>query len=358
VQNRELTANSEERAAVWKIAFADSLSLLTDQPISSKPDSTNHSAPVNFFFRCTADRSKHSHLFHSSITKVVVRSTAAYLCSANEFSRIRSERILGATQGEVFLQLISGRRVFVTFLIFATLLIAQEKPKVRRDAGAIAFLTASVIPLSDAITQETTVIVGGSAKTPDGKSFTFHWTTKGGQFRYENTDGSTTSVLLSNNGAPRRRFGKARSEQLGAHIGMAMAPLHLPFYLISNRLANADFAFEDRGTQTLKDTSVRVIRCYDDRNDLTRTVTQQDWYLDASSGMPVQVEYRSPDARDPRYYSIERVEFTKYSLSNGITVPVAWSNYSDGELVSTMQLNSIDITTNAASSLFEDGDAQ
>jgi len=131
--------------------------------------------------------------------------------------------------------------------------------------------------------------------------------------------------------------------------------MHLPFFVLSSRVSDTRFAFEDLGLVSWNGNSVREIRCYDATSDYTRAITQEDWYFDPISGYPVKVEFNSPPSEDALSHSIQRYEFTKYGQFNGITTPLTWSGYIDGKLIGTTTVTNLDISTTAPDSLFLKG---
>lgn len=135
------------------------------------------------------------------------------------------------------------------------------------------------------------------------------------EFRKELNDGRTVRVFVSGHGTPAAsRDGKSR--QLRDHASL-VSPLYLPGVTLATILRNQHYSI-----RLVADTSgLAHIRTSWDLNPATAFITQQDWYFDAASRLPVRVEYRVADTENAARAQAASMEFSDFHSVTGIQIP-------------------------------------
>lgn len=116
----------------------------------------------------------------------------------------------------------------------------------------------------------------------------------------------------------------------GPHVARATLPYHVPGLALLGELNNSNYSITYVGPETRNGLAVIHVQTADNSDDIGSTVTPQDWYFEASSYLPVSVEYRVPDSADMTSFSMLAKDFGAYTQVLGIFVPTIFVNSMDG----------------------------
>lgn len=231
----------------------------------------------------------------------------------------------------------------------------QRAPQ--RDAQAVAVLQRAIAAMGGAaaVGQITDAVVAGSVEPASGSSVnsgSFKWESSGSEFRYEKQSASSDLVLVSGHGHPARiRNGTATG--LLSHTALANTPLHFPALVLAGVIANQGYSITLIGNTSVNGAPATKVHISFDSDLIHALVTPQDWYFDATTGIPVRVEHRLPDERRAEIYVTAAEEFGNYRIVAGVVMPYKISSYEEGQLLAVETMNSVEFNTGINPSEFD-----
>jgi hypothetical protein len=227
--------------------------------------------------------------------------------------------------------------------------IASSPPQPVRDTQAVAVLQSAIAAMggSAAVVAVLDVTVQGTLENATGargQAVGFVWKAAGSEFRQEfQTDGTTTRIYVSGHGSPRDLRGSAWVS-VPYHESRAVLPYQVPALVLLNELGNSNYTVSYVGAATINGRPAIQIHTCDESDFISHIVLAQDWFFDAQTAVPLQVNFKLPSdtaANDPRDGSIQ---FSNFQISNGISVPMQLAlqegNGSATAIVSSVQFNS------------------
>lgn len=227
-----------------------------------------------------------------------------------------------------------------------------------RDTTAVGYAQAAVQAMGGSATvtaiQDCTVQGTIQVFQSDGSSISgpFTWQWAGGEERYENPGpAGTTTLFLSNHGSPISVFnGKVR--RLHGHVLKSMFPPYLPALALTKALTNAQYSIRVIGLTTVGGKQAIQVQLQLPSDALTASLTQQDWYLDAATGLPLRVEYQAPDNDRPDLLSSAATEFGNWQMISGVWVPFQMKFYLDGQADSVATVTSASFNSGVSPTVF------
>lgn len=202
---------------------------------------------------------------------------------------------------------------------------APSPPPPVQDPQAIAAIQSAIaatggIAAISAI--QSSIAQGTSVVSPDDGSGTtnFTWTHSGQDFRYENDATSGNHVFVSNSGNP-CDIEAGIVVASAPYVARANLPFHIPALVLFNELNNPNYTLTYVGATTLNGTSAIHIQTADNSDSVGQLVTPQDWYFDATTSLPLSVQYRIPSPRDPQIWYPGSITFANFQTVNGVLVP-------------------------------------
>jgi len=216
--------------------------------------------------------------------------------------------------------------VFLVF-VFSLSLGSQQLTSPQRDAGAVAVVEQAVGALggqtflgSIVDSVSTGEIVANSDDSTQNSAFT--WKTKSGEFRYEvQAQNGSSKVFVSGHGHPANSE-NGNTSALPQFTALATPAFHLPGIVLFSRLLDPQFAITAMGTSGLANGQLGVhIRVRSSLQSASAAVTQQDWYIDQSTGLPFRVEYCLPSVDRSDDCAPSTIEYSDYHSVSAIAVP-------------------------------------
>ena len=226
-----------------------------------------------------------------------------------------------------------------------------------RDPRALAAVQQAIAAMggSAAAARVTDTVVTGTIEPSSGSSVkggAFTWKTAASEFKYEKRAGSSTQVLVSGHGHP-KRIHNGTITALSLHIALANPPLHLPALVLADVVANQDYSVRLLGRADVSGVDAIKVRIGLDRDLIHSLVTPQDWYFDALTGIPIRVEHRLPDNRRADNYVTAAEEFGDYRSASGLLVPFRILSYESGALVAVETVSTVRFNSGLSSSEFD-----
>ena len=211
---------------------------------------------------------------------------------------------------------------------------AQDPPPPQRDPSAIATISAAIAALggqpaisiiNDSVVTGTTSVEGNS-----GQSGTFTWKTLGSEFRYETQVGSNAQVYVSGYGSPANSQNSTVTS-LPLHVALASPAFHLPGLLLSREVNDASYTLMMIGNTTLSNGQPAVqVRTLSAAYPEYPSVTQQDWFFDPATSLPLEVQFPTPTTISPSDCVTSTIDFGSYQPISDILVPFALTITQDG----------------------------
>ncbi len=194
-----------------------------------------------------------------------------------------------------------------------------------RDAQAVATIQLAITATGGAAAIgaiQSSVAQGTGVVSPDDGSGTrtFTWSQSGQDFRYENDATSGSHVFVSNSGNPCDIEGNIVVAS-APYVARANLPFHIPGLVLFNELNNPNYTLTYVGATTLNGTSALHIQTADNSDSVGQLVTPQDWFFDATTGLPLSVQYRIPSAGNAQNWQPGSISFANFQSVNGVLVP-------------------------------------
>lgn len=232
---------------------------------------------------------------------------------------------LNSTQDNRFgTTLIVKTRQVILLALITTSWLANAQGGPVRDASAIAVLQNSVSAMGGLSTWQTiqdwtitgTISVSGSSQAASN----FTWIGAGTEFRMETDTSSTTKLFLSGHGSP-ARISNGSVNPINYHVARANPPLYLPGVRVMQELNNRQLTLHYVGAATVHGVTAVQIHVSDDSDAGGSLVTPHEWYFDATTFLPLQVQFRLPANENAAQYTSGSFDFWQFQTVNGMLVP-------------------------------------
>ena len=212
---------------------------------------------------------------------------------------------------------------------------------------------------SAAWTQVSDATLIGNCTTPQGQDGTapatepFRWITQAGEFRYESGSTGQLYVLLSGHGAP-SNASPSGTQNLISETSALLKPFHLPGQVFATILNDPSYVASVVAPSGPADSATIHIHVVHQLSRAVEFNSQQDWWLDASTYLPVSVTFRVP-GQAIRSYMLETYTFSAWSAEKfGAVLPhQITTSMSVGILAQTCTTTEVQINTQPAASLFD-----
>ncbi len=190
-------------------------------------------------------------------------------------------------------------------VLFSIALPAHAQGGPVRDATALTVLQSSVsamggLSIWQAVQDWTitgTVSVSGSGQPASN----FSWIGAGTEFRLETDTNDTTNVFLSGHGSP-AWISNGNVSSLNSYVSRATPPFYLPGIRLVQELVNQQLTIQYVGAAMVHGTAAVQIHVSDDSDAQGSLVTPHEWFFDATSFLPLQVQFRLPPNENPANY--------------------------------------------------------
>jgi hypothetical protein len=226
-----------------------------------------------------------------------------------------------------------------------------------RDAQAVAAVQNAVNALGGAavIGQARSCVVQGNvtgspgALTPSGS---FRWEAAGAEYRFEGSASAGNNLFVTGHGNP-AQSSAGKSQAISPYVARAMFVPALVGPVLLQELQNQSYSIRFSGTDTIGTESVLIITTAAETTYPDNVITPQSWYFDASTGLPVRVDFRSPAPRYPASYVNERFDYSDFRVIAGTIFPFQISLSINGQPVQTFGINTISVNASVPPSDFD-----
>lgn len=215
-------------------------------------------------------------------------------------------------------------RLLIMLIMVAPLSLAQQSQAGLKDQAGLQWLQASLIavgghgvqPGFQSVALTGTVSILSGQKT-SSHAFALKATQK--EYRIEGDGSPNTRTYTSGHGHPaEHRNGK--TTKLPYHVSRTTQPFLVPALVLSNVLNEPNWSLVLKGIEGTVRPLVHL-QLKDEADDVEKQLTLQDWYIDATTGLPARVTYRTFSAQDPARYSDVTLVYSNYQRSSGVQLP-------------------------------------
>jgi hypothetical protein len=234
-------------------------------------------------------------------------------------------------------------------------------PKPVRDAEAISVVAASLASMGSAanIAQSTHWIV--QVQVTGAGQFTsasVRWKGNGSGIRIERSTDQGPTVLVSGHGKAESISPNGKVQNLQFHVIRSLLFPPLVAVTLLKDFQDTNYSLEYAGTATVNSATAIVVKTSYNATYVGSQVTPQTWYFDTKTGLPLRVEYRSPDIRVPEKQKVIRVDLSDYQAISGVLYPLQAVSFVDGQQMNIASVQSIDTSTAIADGDFDPPEAK
>jgi hypothetical protein len=225
----------------------------------------------------------------------------------------------------------------------------QAAPVPLRNAQSLTTLQSALTALAgpNAIAQLSTSILTGSivsasgANSPEGN---FVWedqlTSAGHEFRDSFSSSTLNQVFVSGHGTP-AFVSNGHVRTCYSYVADYRLAAHLPTVALGAALQNSNVSVSQVGPSAVNGAAATQVHLEVDTDRISQIMSPQEWFFDATSGLPVRIEYRVPDNQNSLKFVNGAVELSDYRIVQGVLVPYRLQVYEDGKPLMVITISSV-----------------
>ena len=224
-----------------------------------------------------------------------------------------------------------------------------------RDPQALDVVQKAIIAMGGpaiALIQDCTVQAQSDAVPgAQATSGAMTWRMAGAEFRIDGPGPNGTTSVMTGHGKPGMINGAATA--LPTYVTQALfVPVGIASVL-AQELANPKMSLRFKDNEMLGTESVAVVTTALEMDYPDNVVSPQIWYFDTSTGLPVRVEFRSPDTRKPTNSFPSAVDLSDYQLVSGVAYPFKVVSSLDGQNQIVFTIQSVVVNSGISPSAFD-----
>jgi len=224
-----------------------------------------------------------------------------------------------------------------------------------RDTEALAVVQKALAamggPAIAAIQDCTIQAQSDAAHGAQAISGTMTWKMAGAEFRIDGPGPNGTASVTTGHGKPAIINGATTA--LPAYVTEALLVPVAIASVLAHELANPNMSLRFKDTETLGNESVMVITTALEMDYPDNVVTPQTWYFETATGLPVRVEFRSPDMRQPTNFNRSAVDLSNYKAVSGVAYPFTVVSSVDGQTQVVFTVQSVVVNSGIAPNQFD-----
>lgn len=201
-----------------------------------------------------------------------------------------------------------------------------------RDPRALATIQAALTALggATAVGQPQSWQIQGQVQATDATgnsvSGTITWEMAGSEFNMSATTTKGTQSIVTGHGNP-AAVNANGATKISAPLMRAEFVPALVGPMLLKEYQNPGYNIAFAGNATLGTETVTAVRTSTGVKGMNARVTQQTWYFDKTSGLPVRVEYNIPAMGNSYAFAIGAVDLANYQPVSGAMYPfqIIWS---------------------------------
>jgi hypothetical protein len=234
----------------------------------------------------------------------------------------------------------------------------------QRDQTALAILQNALFVSvgQSSVPQVTSAQISGSIKPLGNSGYpagTFTWTVAltatGFEFSndFQPSDSSASHQLfVSGHGAPAVSVGGNVTRLLG-HMSEVSSFTQMTLLALALAVQNTSLTVTQSSSQQIGNVLATHVHVSNDADQVTQAVTPQDWYFDPNTGLPLHLDYHSPDLLDALTWTPESRDFGNWQSIGGILLPSQITNSSNGVPMTVTTITSVQLNVPVTQSQFD-----
>jgi hypothetical protein len=172
------------------------------------------------------------------------------------------------------------------------------------------------------------------------------------EFRHELETAEAVRVEVSGHGSPAVELGTT-ANALPARMTFTALPFHLPVIVLNREFADTRYSIQMGAGVTVEGKPALQVVIRSQATVMDAALSEQHWDFDATSGLPVRIEYRLSSGMYTTDWTQAADELSNYRMTNGVAVPYQVIIFEDGVPQATAQISAVAFNTGVASSLFD-----
>jgi hypothetical protein len=250
------------------------------------------------------------------------------------------------------------------FLLAASsVFLVGQQTTPQRDPAALTTistaLTAMGLPLN--ASQINTIALTGSVSPASGSqdpagTFTsvVQLGTNGYEVRNEFVSNGNQSLFVSNHGSPGFVVGGTYAQMMSGHVTMITAPSQLPMLELIRALSSSNYAVSQAAPSTVDGVAAVHVHISDETDYVSHAVTQQEWFFNPSTGLPLRWQFGVPDTFNAEHTVWPgSKDFSSYQQMDGILLPTQILYSRGGNPASITTITSLQMNAPSTSSQFD-----
>ena len=223
----------------------------------------------------------------------------------------------------------------------------SQQPPETRDPQALTVVQAAITALGGtaAIGQIQSWQVQAQAQGSQqmgGVASTLVWEQAGAEFRMASTSAATgkSSAIVTGHGSP-ASVQNGTTTALPPQVTSALFIPALVGSVLVNEFQNSNYSIKYQGQSTLNSKPVVAIRTSLTGKIATERLTAQVWYFDATTNLPVRVEYRLPTVNAADFSLPGAADLSNYQPVGGALYPFQIVTWRQGMQINVITLQSV-----------------
>lgn len=238
------------------------------------------------------------------------------------------------------------------FILLPPSALAQRNPV--RDASALTVMQNSITAMGGSLGWSAVEdwTISGAESVNNSPKGTFTWIGAGLEFCHTTQTANYTNQYLSGHGSP-ASIANGATSPLNVFISRASPPFYLPGVRLTQELANSGLTIQYIGSSITHGVPSIQIHVSDDTDTIGALVTPHDWFFDAVTLLPLQVQQRIPPNQNASDYVNSTLDFWQYQTVTGLSVPAQMSSAVDGDTTTSFSLDSVIFNSGVSPSTFD-----
>jgi hypothetical protein len=205
---------------------------------------------------------------------------------------------------------------------------------------------AAFSAIQDAVVSAQTIDGSGQPTLPE-----MTWKTIGIAIRSEVTSQGGTAIATAQNGTGYVEDSSGLVSAMDSRMANSMFPSHLPGVMLLNLLNATDrtLAIVSDGISGQSVLHIQSVRLASDKTPISET--QQDWYVDTATGLPIRVDYAIPASSGQD--GAGTIQFVNWQKTSTVLVPQTIQMSQNGGSPSTVLLGVPSFNQGLTSSIFQ-----
>jgi hypothetical protein len=174
----------------------------------------------------------------------------------------------------------------------------------------------------------------------------------GTEFRYERPGPNGSVAVVSGHGKPAFIDGSNAGKSF-VPMTIGNFPAHLPAVVLASELNNPKVQLEAIQRVTAGGAAAIQVSTDDETDEFTAKITRQDWYFDATTLLPMRVDYVTTNVNNLEDLASMTALLSDYRSQSGMLIPFHIVIYFNGQQIEDIVLSQVLITNSIPAADFD-----